>query len=450
MANTNTTLNTRILLRNDELSNWVDSTLALGTGEIALARRPDGSYEMRIGKEDKTWSQLGDQNFMLSASQVIGLEDSISQLSTSHYEVGSLDELSADSYNNGDTAVVKTLIAGEGVTAKYSYTAYVYDSSLTAWKAMDGNYSAENVYFENDITLAGDYTAVGNIKLSDGTLSATGKSVKTLMDNIFTKELYPTKSLPTASVTLGSTSLTGEVGTTYTVPKATLMFTSVGSYTYGPDTGISCEVGKATLSCTDEGTKTSNANVLVALKSFDLPAGTANAKTFTDSAVTYHYKGTLQYTAGAVPHTNLGNDCLSAQIAAGSIPETSLTANCTASGKRKRFWYVGTDDTTAIDSAFLRSTAAGHGSDFNTTTKTKDLVVPAGTKRVVFAYKGSGATLKSVIDVDGMGLDIKDSFNTPTTIQVEGANGYTATAYTVFTFVNSNGVNATTFKITLN
>ena len=125
------------------------------------------------------------------------------------------------------------------------------------------------------------------------------------------------------------------------------------------------------------------------------------------------------------------------------------SATCKATGSRKRFWYVGTDDTTAIDSAFLRSTEAGHGSDFNTTTKTKSLTVPAGTKRVVFAYKGS-ATLKSVIDVDGMGLDIKDKFTTTSNVSVEAANGYAAASYTVFSFVNSNGVTATTFNITLN
>ena len=56
----NTTIKTRVLLRNDELSNWADSTLVLGAGEIALARRTAGSYEMRIGKGDKTWSELGD------------------------------------------------------------------------------------------------------------------------------------------------------------------------------------------------------------------------------------------------------------------------------------------------------------------------------------------------------------------------------------------------------
>ena len=63
------------------------------------------------------------------------------------------------------TAVVKTDIAG---TAK-SYTAYVWDASVAGsnkWAAMDGNYSAENVYFKNDISCAGDYTQVGNISKS--------------------------------------------------------------------------------------------------------------------------------------------------------------------------------------------------------------------------------------------------------------------------------------------
>jgi len=58
MANTSN-IKTRIILRNDELSNWNTSDLVLNQGEIALARREDGSYEMRIGNGGKTWTQLG-------------------------------------------------------------------------------------------------------------------------------------------------------------------------------------------------------------------------------------------------------------------------------------------------------------------------------------------------------------------------------------------------------
>ena len=67
---------------------------------------------------------------------------------------------------DGDVAIVKAKIA-EG---KYSYTSYVYDSVLDTeaedtthgWSAMDGNYSAANVFLNDKITLAGNYTSIGN------------------------------------------------------------------------------------------------------------------------------------------------------------------------------------------------------------------------------------------------------------------------------------------------
>ena len=393
----------------------------------------------------KHWDEFGDEGNYATKDYVNDAKAAaISATENKVYQENDLTDEQVTAYkadankNIGDILINKVTIAGD----KKEFTAYVWNG--TAWTAMDGNYSAANVYFKEDITLAGDYTAVGNIKLSEGTLPATGKSVKTLMDNIFTKELNPTKTLPTASVSTTAT-LTAEVGNTYTVPSATLKFTGVGSYTYGPATGISCEIGDATISCTSEGTSNTNTAVLKKDGTVTLPAGTANAKTYTDDEVTYTFSGSLTYTDGEIPVTNLGNEYPAAQITSATL---TPSATCKATGKRKRFWYVGTDCTTAVDNAFIRSTDSGHGSDFSTTTKTKDLAVPAGTTRVMFAFKGN-TKLKSVIDVDGMGLDIKDKF-TKTTVAVEGANGYTAADYSVFTFENSLGVNATTMKITLN
>ena len=414
------------------------------SGETSAKPAAAGNLVIKDGVEyifsdkSKKWEQFGDEGNTATTAYV---DNKILSVTNTYKSGTAISDIPLTGNVVGDVAIISSAIGSS--TGKYQYTAYYWNG--TAWAAMDGNYDAENVYFSTDITLAGDYDKVGNVKLSDGTLNAAGKSVKTLMDNIFTKELYPKATLPTASVTT-TTTLTGEVGSGYTVPSATLKFTGVGSYTYGPATDISCPAGSAVISCIDEGTSNTNGSALVANGTVVLAAGTANAKTFTDSAVTYNFKGKLTYSDGVVPKTNLGNDYAAAQIKSGTL---TPSATCKATGYRKRFWYVGTDDTTAIDSAFLRSTAGGHGSDFSTTTKTKDLTVPAGTKRVVFAYKGS-ATLKSVIDVDGMGLDIKDKFTTTSNVSVEGANGYTAASYTVFSFVNSNGVTATTFKITLN
>ena len=61
---------------------------------------------------------------------------------------------------DGDIAIVKEYIVEAFATGeeKYEYTAYVYEHP--EWIAMDGNYNAENVYFDSDIIVT---TKVGTI-----------------------------------------------------------------------------------------------------------------------------------------------------------------------------------------------------------------------------------------------------------------------------------------------
>jgi hypothetical protein len=94
-------------------------------------------------------------------------------------EVG--DKLLVD----GDIAIVKVPIAAD----KFEYTAYVYNND--AWAAMDGNYSAANVYTSSKITLAGNYgkdsanhtiTSIGNKRIGDEI--AAGTSLQTVLMDI--------------------------------------------------------------------------------------------------------------------------------------------------------------------------------------------------------------------------------------------------------------------------
>lgn len=81
-----------------------------------------------------------------------------------------------------DIFVVKTLIAED----KYSFTAYTYDGAN--WCAMDGNYNAENIYFDKDFIVT---EAIGTIKdLPNGqaTLAANGKNLKEVLATLFAKE----------------------------------------------------------------------------------------------------------------------------------------------------------------------------------------------------------------------------------------------------------------------
>ena len=66
-----------------------------------------------------------------------------------------------------------------------------------------------------------------------------------------------------------------------------------------------------------------------------LPAGTSNAKSFTDSAVIYHYTSSATYSDGDVPKNNIGGDDPSKKISGAT---KTPSATCTATGHRYGFY----------------------------------------------------------------------------------------------------------------
>jgi hypothetical protein len=150
---------------------------------------------------------------------------------------------------DGDVAIVKSLFAD----GKISYTSYVYDSALDTegedsshgWSAMDGNYSATNVFLKNKIELAGSFSSVGNY--NKGKTINAGTSLEALLSGMLQQELYPNANdKPNASISVSGDS--GEVGSEYTVPTATLKIDDVGSYAYGDKaTGITFAIGSVKL-----------------------------------------------------------------------------------------------------------------------------------------------------------------------------------------------------------
>ena len=57
-----------------------------------------------------------------------------------------------------------------------SRTAYSYDGAK--WCAMDGNYNAENVYFDSDLTYTAPIGVMTVPSSGAGKISAAGKNVK--------------------------------------------------------------------------------------------------------------------------------------------------------------------------------------------------------------------------------------------------------------------------------
>ncbi len=75
--------------------------------------------------------------------------------------------------------------------------------------------------------------------------------------------------------------------------------------------------------------------------------------------------------------------------------------------------------------------------------------IPVGAVKVTFAYPASLRDVTSVIYVEGLGADVKGAF-TKTLVDVEGASGYTAISYKVYTFVPVEAFGATaTYNVTV-
>ena len=190
------TLNTTIILRNDLTANWLaNSSVVLSKGEVGIEFLANGKVKMKIGDGEKTWEQLsyfgGDaaKYFEVIPEETAdGVEIHLEAIN----RVVNGAELAG-----GDIAIVKETFA----TGKTQHTAYVYDEATSAWKAMDGNYSADNVYVAEDLTLAGNFESIGNYAKGD-TITA-GTSLQNVLSSMLQQELYPTADdKPSASISV--------------------------------------------------------------------------------------------------------------------------------------------------------------------------------------------------------------------------------------------------------
>ena len=93
-----------------------------------------------------------------------------------------MTELQLPPLIKNDIFVVKTLIAKD----KYSFTAYTYDG--TKWCAMDGNYNAENIYFDKDFIVTEAIGTIQSLTNGQATLAANGKNLKQVLADLFAKE----------------------------------------------------------------------------------------------------------------------------------------------------------------------------------------------------------------------------------------------------------------------
>lgn len=397
-------IRTTLILRNDTNANWAASSLVLKKGEVGF---DTDLHIFKVGDGTKTWSQI-ETHFVDFAAVEKAIEDATKNLHTTDVyqkeialggdKATALAEITEPV--KGDIAIIKETLQG----GKYQYTAYVRGE--TNWEAMDGNYDAENVYFQKDLTITAPIGVQTIPSSGSKTLSTTGKNIKQVFDMIVASEKNPSTTQP--SVTLNSIIIGAkEVGANIAIDYS--FATNPGSYTYGPATGVTFSGYEATF----------NGETL-----------TGASGTFTSMQVVddtnLSISGKCASSEGAVPLTNLGNPYEAGKIAA----KNYTPSKGTLTGYRGWFYgyYNGTTaiaDPAAITSAQLR--AFGTKMNFPTTMKTSQM------QQMFFAApKGRVSSVSISNAVNGAPLTV-----TKGSASVEGANGYTAAEYDLFYVANA-------------
>ncbi len=430
-------LNTRLVLRNDSTGNWTaaetaagDAGLVLLKGEIGIEYDAAGKVKMKIGDGTTTWSNL---------SYFGGEEAKV-------YQVESYEDLPTENVSIGDTGIVKAVIHDD----KFSYTGYVYTEQ--GWAAMDGNYNAENVYFDDDILVTTKIGTIQSLTNGQATLSAKGKNLMTVLSSLVAERKSPSATVPSGTVELinqpkgnGYDNYLVEIGSSVTPSWKTTF--SAGSYTYGPATGSTATAATVSLS-TDSTNKA------------EIAAGAMSGKTGTLSAFTVaddtkHYvKVGYGWTAGtSTPIDNFGDEYtdtsknLPIQAASGK----SDTSSYYIQGYRKAF-YGSKVSPVELISANLRQLANSNASNSSLSVE-----VVEGAKQVIIAVPAN-RTVSKVADEGAFGTDIFSEFTKLTgdaAISVGGADatssniGNYATNYNVYVYNPSTALGANTYTVTL-
>lgn len=415
-----------------EKQSWVDTSIDKlifvgatdsSSGIAGLVPAPAEKATNLFLRSDGTWAAIQNSESGAAADNNILTIENVDE--TIDHEALITEKVKNLTLYNGDIVIVKDLIDGD----KWQYTAYVYDGAN--WSAMDGNYSAENVYFKEDILVTTKIGTIQNLTNGQATLSAKGKNVKQVLSSLLAERKNPTATKPAATINLTNETTTYEVGTKV-VPSWKVTF-SKGSYSYGPDTGVTDAGGQVT------STKDIAATEIVA-GSLNGASGSFAEYQVEDNNKYYAYL-TYGWNEGtSTPVDNFGDEYtdISNNLPIQAASNKTATSNKYISGFRK--WFKGglasTSNDTALTSEIIRTSLIG--SESAVTAEEFELKAAdfANCKRIVIAIPvAASKNITSVLLKSASNADITTEFVKQTdTIDVEGANGYTAKPYNVWIY----------------
>lgn len=378
-----------------------------------------------------------------------GRIDTLEAGATSHYEVTPAegqDDIAAitaaipegKTAIKGDTAVAKKAIAG----GKMSYTAYVFDGAN--WAAMDGNYSASNVYLANSIKMSG-FSSVGNISIATGgfndTALSAGKSIEDALKALFAKESQPTATKPSVSAAafykdgVKMTSNTNvEVGTSIVFSYDSTF--SPGSYSSFAGvaqnkTGVTVSAWEAKLVESGNGSQTQTLATedgtydsikVVAGKTYSMYVKAGHSASTASGLTSDGNPSKPEVSIAAVDVTNVTSSNGNKQL---------YKASNTVTGYRKAFFgsFATPLATSAMTSAMIRglsSTTSGLASGNKLVAN-----VTTGHKQVVFALP-TGQSFAKINHTSSLDALVTTSFPKIGTVSVKDASGADEHTYDIY------------------
>lgn len=429
--------NVLYLVMNAETGHY--DVYALIDGSVELLDDTTVSLEGYITEDDLAEALNGVGGGAVFTATKTDLAASDESIISAYFSgVGATVELKA-----GDMFVVVTTV--DEVT--YEVSTYRYDGEN--WVSITGNVDADKVILQDNITMAGNYTQFGNLtKNADGTatLNSKGKSVLGVLTEILSKRLQPgTPTQPSISGFNLSGAKAVEAGTSMAQASYTAGTLNPGSYQYGPETGVTAS-NWVVQRITNDGNEQ-----IASVDAASLDAGTDNNggagfiigdQGGENVVSSLRYKAIATHGVGVTADDNLGDDSSPAvNIASGTKEKTTG-----AYTPYRNYFYGATTEKPTVDSAYIRGLTKSNKAY---AAGTLTINVPAGAQRVVIACIAGKTGVTKVINETAMNADVTGTF-TQSSVNVEGAEGYTAVAYNVWVFEPAVPYeNAATLKVTL-
>ena len=267
----------------------------------------------------------------------------------------------------------------------------------------------------SDVTVGDDETftvelgeggTLGGYKTGDPISADT--SIETIIKKLLMKQVPPTYTEPSISIANNGGSASGsyEIGTEVT-PNVRATF---AQHDAGALTNIQFKKGGSNVG----------------------EAQTSSPATYTEAAFTLEtatsFSATATYARGAVKNDNLGQPYEEGRIEAGS----KTSSNFTFTPYRQGYFVGSTENTDTIDSAVIRGLASKKNGAYSS--GTVKFTVPVGAQRVIIACPATNSGVTKVINESALNADVTSTF-TKSQVDVEGASGYAAISYNVWTFV---------------